>query len=69
MNHKQIANLVASVVQKDRDDRVRAIRLYVEKTSGLKVAETTQDELADAMVLAMEVLNPKVDAPDVNDEK
>lgn len=62
MNHRQIANLIVPLVQTDRDDRVRAIRLYVEKTTGVKVAETTQEELSNALVAAMDVRNVKTQA-------
>lgn len=49
MNHKQIANLVASVIQVDRSEKVRALRLYVEKTAGVRVEDVSEKELSKAI--------------------
>lgn len=62
MNHRHIANLVVSVIRDERNDKVRAIRLFVEKTAGVKVANLTQEELSDALVALLD--GPQEDAVD-----
>lgn len=65
MNRRTISNMVASMLkQPEYTEKMRAIRLYIEKSNGIVVEDTEEKELSNILFAEMKSNAPKKDAQD-----
>lgn len=54
MNNRQVANIIAKLVKgEEHTQKIRAIRLFVEKSAQIQASTKSEEEVSDAIMALM----------------